>query len=176
VIAKKRPILILDEPQKDGRPATQGALQKFTRCSSCATPAHAPHSPQSRLHRLDASGTRLTRRLVQRKQQSNGVENQGPKWDQPSPVPAPRRRRAAAIRCGVCRILEPKRRPDQAGCPKAREGPKPVPDLSKGFGRLSWFVVSNIDARDDTVHFTNGRCCCGRVRPLAMWTERDIRP
>lgn len=169
VIAKNRPVLILDEPQKMEGPATQNALPKFNplfilRYSATHRTVH------NKVHRLDAVDA-FNQKLV-KKIKVHGVETKGLSGTNPylflhrvettSADPAAFIDIETKTQTGIKRVAR-----------KLKKG-RNLFDLSKGLEVYRGFTVSNIDVRDDTVHFTNGDILHAGEASGDV-TERDIR-
>ena len=169
VIAKNRPILILDEPQKMEGTATQNALPKFNplfilRYSATHKTIH------NRVHRLDAVDAfiqKLVKKIEVRGIQAKGLTGtnaylylEGIQISKSDPVA--RVEMEVKTNSGIKRVLR-----------KVEKG-RNLFDLSKGLDQYRDFVVSAIDARVDEVHFTNGAVLeAGEAR--GDITESDIR-
>jgi type III restriction enzyme len=169
VIAKNRPILILDEPQKMEGPATQKALPKFNplfimRYSATHRTVH------NKVHRLDAVDA-FNQKLV-KKIRVHGIETKGLSGTNPylflHRIETSRASPVATVeiqvktKTGIKRVVR-----------KLGHG-RSLLDLSNGLEVYRGFTVSNIDARDDTVHFTNGDILHAGEASGDV-TERDIR-
>ncbi|NOE24831.1 type III restriction-modification system endonuclease [Ruegeria sp. HKCCD6157] len=169
VIAKNRPVLIIDEPQKMEGPATQKALPKFNplfilRYSATHKTIH------NKVHRLDAVDA-FNQKLV-KKIEVRGIETRGLTGtnaylylegiDISKSAPVARLELEIKTQSGI------KRKPRKIG--KGRD----LYDLSGGLDQYRGFTVSEIDARDDTVHFTNGEVLSAG-QATGDVTERDIR-
>jgi type III restriction enzyme len=169
VIAKNRPILILDEPQKMEGPATQKALPKFNplfilRYSATHRTVH------NKVHRLDAVDA-FKQKLV-KKIRVHGIETKGLSGTNPylflHRIETSRASPVATVeiqvktKTGIKRVVR-----------KLEQG-RSLLDLSNGLEVYRGFTVSNIDARDDTVHFTNGDILHAGEASGDV-TERDIR-
>lgn len=169
VIAKNRPILILDEPQKMEGPATQGALPKFNplfilRYSATHRTVH------NKVHRLDAVDA-FNQKLV-KKIKVHGVETKGLSGTNPYLF---LHRVETSTSDPVAFIdVETKTQTGIKRVARKLEKGRNLFDLSKGLEAYRGFVVSNIDARDDTVHFTNGDVLRAGEASGDV-TERDIR-
>ncbi len=169
MIAKNRPILILDEPQKMEGPATQESLPKFNplfilRYSATHKTVH------NKVHRLDAVDA--FNQKAGQKNPCTGCGNKGTERDEPLSVPASRR-------CDIGRPvafvdLEVKTDSGIKRMTRKLEQGRNLFDLSKGLEAYRGFVVANIDARDDTVHFTNGDVLRAGEASGDV-TEKDIR-
>ncbi|MCY0150203.1 DEAD/DEAH box helicase family protein [Hoeflea sp. G2-23] len=169
VIAKNRPILILDEPQKMEGPATQEALPKFNplfimRYSATHRTIH------NKVHRLDAVDA-FNEKLV-KKIRVRGVETKGLSGTNPYLFLHRIETSRAAPVAWV--DIEVKTQTGIKRVPRKLEQGRNLFDLSKGLEVYKGFIVSNIDARDDTVHFTNGDVLVAGEASGDV-TERDIR-
>jgi type III restriction enzyme len=169
VIAKNRPILILDEPQKMEGPATQEALPKFNplfilRYSATHKTIH------NKVHRLDAVDA-FNEKLV-KKIRVRGVETKGLSGTNPYLFLHRIETSSAAPVAWV--DIEVKTQNGIKRVPRKLEQGRNLFDLSKGLEVYKGFIVSNIDARDDTVHFTNGDVLVAGEASGDV-TERDIR-
>lgn len=169
VIAKNRPILILDEPQKMEGPATQEALPKFNplfilRYSATHKTVH------NKVHRLDAVDA-FNEKLV-KKIRVRGVETKGLSGTNPYLFLHRIETSSAAPVAWV--DIEVKTQNGIKRVPRKLEQGRNLFDLSKGLEVYNGFIVSNIDARDDTVHFTNGDVLVAGEASGDV-TERDIR-
>jgi type III restriction enzyme len=169
VIAKNRPILILDEPQKMEGPATQVALPKFNplfilRYSATHKTVH------NKIHRLDAVDA-FNQKLV-KKIRVRGVETKGLSGTNPYLFLHRVETSQAAPVAWV--DIEMKTQSGIKRVSRKMEQGRNLFDLSKGLEAYRGFVVSNIDARDDTVHFTNGDVLSAGEASGDV-TERDIR-
>lgn len=169
VIAKNRPILILDEPQKMEGDATNTAIPRFNplfilRYSATHKTIH------NKVHRLDAVDA-FNQKLV-KKIRVHGVETKGLSGTNPylflhrietsSASPVATVDIEVKTKTGIKRVAR-----------KLEQG-RNLFDLSKGLEVYRGFTVSNIDARDDTVHFTNGDVLHAGEASGDV-TERDIR-
>ncbi len=169
VIAKNRPILILDEPQKMEGPATQSALPKFNplyilRYSATHCTVH------NKMHRLDAVDA-FNQRLV-KKIKVHGIEMKGLSGTNPYLF---LHRVETTSRDPVAFVdVETKTQTGIKRVARKLEKGRNLFDLSKGLEAYRGFVVSNIDARDDTIHFTNGDVLRAGEASGDV-TERDIR-
>lgn len=169
VIAKNRPVLILDEPQKMEGPATQNALPKFNplfimRYSATHRTVH------NKVHRLDAVDA-FNQKLV-KKIRVHGIETKGLSGTNPylflhrietsNASPVATVDIEVKTKTGIKRVVR-----------KLEQG-RNLFDVSKGLEVYRGFTVSNIDARDDTVHFINGDILHAGEASGDV-TERDIR-
>ena len=151
VIAKNRPILILDEPQKMEGTATQNALPKFNPLFILRYSAthKTIHNKVHRLDAVDAFSQKLVKKIEVRGIQAKGLTGtnaylylEGIQISKSDPVA--RVEMEVKTGSGIKRVLR-----------KVEKG-RNLFDLSKGLDQYRDFVVSNIDARVDEVHFTNG--------------------
>lgn len=169
VIAKNRPILILDEPQKMEGPATQESLPKFNplfilRYSATHKTVH------NKVHRLDAVDA-FNQKLV-KKIRVCGIEVKGLSGTNPY-LFLHRIEVSAGAPVAVVE-LEVKTQSGIRRYVRKLEQGRDLLDLSKGLEMYRGFVVANIDARDDTVTFTNGDVIkAGQVS--CDITETDMR-
>ena len=169
VIAKNRPILILDEPQKMEGTATQNALPKFRPLFILRYSAthKTMHNKVHRLDAVDAFSQKLVKKIEVRGIQAKGLTGtnaylyiesiQISKSD-----PVARIEMEVKTGSGIKRVLR-----------KIEKG-RNLFDLSKGLDQYRNFVVSDIDARVDEVHFTNGAVLKAGEASGDI-TERDIR-
>ncbi|WP_425040875.1 type III restriction-modification system endonuclease [Primorskyibacter sp. S187A] len=169
VIAKNRPILILDEPQKMEGTATQNALPKFNPLFILRYSAthKTIHNKVHRLDAVDAFSQKLVKKIEVRGIQAKGLTGtnaylylEGIQISKSDPVA--RVEMEVKTNSGIKRVLR-----------KVEKG-RNLFDLSKGLDQYRDFVVSDIDARVDEVHFTNGAVLkAGEANGDV--TERDIR-
>lgn len=169
VIAKNRPILILDEPQKMEGPATQKALPEFNPLFILRYSAthKTIHNKIHRLDAVDAFSQKLVKKIEVRGIQAKGLTGtnaylylEGIQISKSAPVA--RIEIEIKTASGIKRILR-----------KVEKG-RDLFDLSKGLDQYKGFVVSDIDARVDEVHFTNG-VVLRAGEASGDVTERDIR-
>ncbi len=151
VIAKNRPILILDEPQKMEGPATQKSLPLFNPLFILRYSAthKTVHNKVHRLDAVDAFNQKLVKKIRVRGVETKGLSGTNPylflhRVDVTSGAPVAFVDLEVKTGSGIKRMTR-----------KLEQG-RNLLDLSKGLEVYRGFVVSNIDARDDTVHFTNG--------------------
>lgn len=169
VIAKNRPILIIDEPQKMEGDATNKAFPLFNplfilRYSATHKTVH------NKLHRLDAVDA-FNQKLV-KKIEVRGIETKGLTGtnaylylegiDISKSAPVARVELEVKTKSGIKRKL------------RRIEKNRDLYDVSGGLDEYRGFTVSEIDARDDTVHFTNGQVLSAG-QATGDVTERDIR-
>ncbi len=151
VIAKNRPIVILDEPQKMEGVATQKSLPKFN--PLLILRYSATHRTQhNKVHRLDAVDA-FSRKLV-KKIEVRGIQTKGltgtnaylylESVEISSKAPVARIELEVKTASGIARKLR-----------RVEKG-RDLYDMSGGLDQYRGFVVSDIDARADEVHFTNG--------------------
>jgi type III restriction enzyme len=169
VIAKNRPILILDEPQKMEGAATQKALPKFEPLFILRYSAthRTIHNKVHRLDAVDAFSQKLVKKIEVRGIQTKGLIGtnaylylEGIQTSKSDPVA--RIELEIKTGSGIKRKLR-----------KVEKG-RNLYDLSNGLDQYQGFVVSEIDARVDEVHFTNGQILqAGHANGDV--TERDIR-
>ena len=169
VIAKNRPILILDEPQKMEGTATQNALPEFNPLFILRYSAthKTIHSKVHRLDAVDAFSQKLVKKIEVRGIQAKGLTGtnaylylEGIQISKSDPVA--RVEIEVKTASGIKRQLR-----------KIEKG-RNLFDLSKGLDQYRDFVVSDIDARVDEVHFTNGAVLRAGEASGDI-TERDIR-
>jgi type III restriction enzyme len=169
VIAKNRPILILDEPQKMEGTATQNALPKFNPLFILRYSAthKTIHNKVHRLDAVDAFSQKLVKKIEVRGIQAKGLTGtnaylylEGIQISKSDPVA--RVEMEVKTNSGIKRVLR-----------KVEKG-RNLFDLSKGLDQYRDFVVSDIDARVDEVHFTNGAVLKAGEASGDI-TERDIR-
>lgn len=169
VIAKNRPILILDEPQKMEGTATQNALPKFNPLFILRYSAthKTVHNKVHRLDAVDAFSQKLVKKIEVRGIQARGLTGtnaylylEGIQISKSDPVA--RIEMEVKSGSGIERVLR-----------KIEKG-RNLFDLSKGLDQYKDYVVSDIDARVDEVHFTNGAVLQAGEASGDI-TERDIR-
>lgn len=152
VIAKNRPILILDEPQKLEGTATVTKLKDFNPLMILRYSAthKTEHNKVYRLDALDAFNQKLVKKIAVRGISVKGLAGTNAylflKDIEVSPSKAPEARLELEIRLksGIKRETR-----------KVNKGTN-LFDLSAGLDQYEGFVVSEIDARDNVVSFTNG--------------------
>ncbi|QBL93228.1 hypothetical protein KSAC_09870 [Komagataeibacter saccharivorans] len=171
VIASNRPILILDEPQKMEGAATMEALPKFKPLMILRYSAthRTEHNRVHRLDALDAYNQKLVKKIAVRGIQTRGLAGTNPYLylegiDISKKAPIARIEIEVKLKSG-----EIKR---QLRRLEFRD------DLFTESGELDQyrdgFVISQIDARNDTVEFTNGQVLHGGEATGDV-SERDIR-
>ena len=171
VIASNRPILILDEPQKMEGAATMEALPKFK--SLMILRYSATHKTQhNRVHRLDALDAynqKLVKKIAVRGIQTRGLAGtnaylylEGIEISKKAPVA----RLEIEVKLASGEIKRQLKRLEFRD------------DLSAESGELDQyrdgFTISQIDARNDTVEFTNG-LVLRAGEATGDVSERDIR-
>lgn len=170
VIAKNRPILILDEPQKMEGTATQNALPKFNPLFILRYSAthKTIHNKVHRLDAVDAFSQKLVKKIEVRGIQAKGLTGtnaylylEGIQISKSDPVA--RVEMEVKMASGQIKRL-----------PRKVEKGRNLFDLSNGLDQYRDFVVSDIDARVDEVHFTNGAVLKAGEASGDI-TERDIR-
>ncbi len=152
VIAKNRPILILDEPQKMEGAATVAKLKDFNPLMILRYSAthKTEHNKVYRLDALDAFNQKLVKKIAVRGISVKGLAGTNAylllKGIEVSPSKAPEARLELEIRqkSGIKREIR-----------KVGKGTN-LFDLSDGLDQYDGFVVSEIDARDNVISFTNG--------------------
>ena len=169
VIAANRPILILDEPQKMEGRATRNALPKFNPLFILRYSAthRTIHNKVHRLDALDAFNQKLVKKIEVRGIQARGLTGtngwlylEGIQISKSDPVA----RIEMEVKTGSG--IKRQRR-------KIKKG-RDLFDLSRGLDQYRGFVVSDIDARVDEVHFINGTVLKAGEASGDI-TERDIR-
>jgi len=152
VIAKNRPILILDEPQKMEGKATVEKLADFNPLMILRYSAthKTEHNKVYRLDALDAYNQKLVKKIAVRGISVKGLAGTNAylylKSIDISPSKAPEARIELEIKqsSGIKRDTR-----------KVNKGTN-LQDLSGGLDQYDGFVVAEIDARDNVVTFTNG--------------------
>jgi type III restriction enzyme len=169
VIAKNRPILILDEPQNMEGPAFLTALPQFNPLFILRYSAthKTIHNKVHRLDAVDAFSQKLVKKIEVRGIQAKGLTGtnaylylEGIQISKSDPVA--RIEMEVKTASGIKRVLR-----------KIEKG-RNLFDLSKGLDQYRDFVVSDIDARVDEVQFTNG-VILKAGEASGDITERDIR-
>lgn len=171
VIASNRPILILDEPQKMEGAATMEALPKFKPLMILRYSAthRTPHNRIHRLDALDAYNQKLVKKIAVRGIQTRGLAGtnaylylEGIEISKKAPV----------ARLGIEVKLASGEIKRQVKRLEFRD------DLFAESGELDQyrdgFTISQIDARNDTVEFTNG-VALRAGEATGDVSERDIR-
>lgn len=151
VIAKNRPIIILDEPQKMEGPATQKALPKFNPLMILRYSAthKTQHNKVHRLDAVDAFSQKLVKKIEVRGIQAKGLTGTNAylyleNIEISSKAPVARVELEIKTASGIVRKL------------RRLEKGRDLHDMSGGLDQYRGFVVADIDARVDEVHFTNG--------------------
>ncbi|MDA9989493.1 DEAD/DEAH box helicase family protein [Paracoccaceae bacterium] len=151
VIAKNRPIIILDEPQKMEGPATQKALPKFNPLMILRYSAthKTQHNKVHRLDAVDAFSQKLVKKIEVRGIQAKGLTGTNAylyleNIEISSRAPVARVELEIKTTSGIVRKL------------RRLEKGRDLHDMSGGLDQYRGFVVADIDARVDEVHFTNG--------------------
>ncbi len=169
VISKNRPILILDEPQKMEGDATNTAIPRFNPLFILRYSAthRTVHNKVHRLDAVDAFNRKLVKKIKVRGVETKGLSGTNPylflhRIETSSAAPVAWVDIEVKMQSGIKRVAR-----------KLEQG-RNLFDLSKGLEAYKDFVVSNIDARDDTVHFTNGDVLHAGEASGDV-TERDIR-
>jgi type III restriction enzyme len=151
VIAKNRPIVILDEPQKMEGAATQKALPKFNPLMILRYSAthKTQHNKVHRLDAVDAFSQKLVKKIEVRGIQTKGLTGTNAylyleSVEISSKAPVARVELEVKTASGIVRKLR-----------RVEKG-RDLYDMSGGLDQYRGFVVSDIDARVDEVHFTNG--------------------
>jgi type III restriction enzyme len=152
VIAKNRPILILDEPQKMEGKATVEKLADFKPLMILRFSAthKTEHNKVYRLDALDAYNQKLVKKIAVRGISVKGLAGTNSylflKGIDISPSKPPEARLELEIKLKTSIKREVR---------KVGKGTN-LQDLSGGLDQYSGFVVSEIDARDNVITFTNG--------------------
>jgi type III restriction enzyme len=171
VIASNRPILILDEPQKMEGAATMKALPKFKPLMILRYSAthKTQHNRVHRLDALDAYNQKLVKKIAVRGIQTHGLAGtnaylyfEGIEVSKKAPVA----RLEIDVKLASGEIKRQLKRLELRD------------DLFAGSGALDQyregFTISQIDARNDTVEFTNG-LVLRAGEATGDVSERDIR-
>ena len=171
VIAKNRPILILDEPQKMEGPAATEALPRFNPLFVLRYSAthRTQHNRVHRLDALDAYNQKLVKKIAVRGIQTRGLTGtnaylylEGIEISTKAPVA----RIELEVRLQSGEIKRQLRR---------IEAGRNLFAVSGGLDQYrNGFVVSDIDARTDTIEFTNGEVIKAGEATRDL-TETDIR-
>ncbi|MEO1610340.1 MAG: DEAD/DEAH box helicase family protein [Pseudomonadota bacterium] len=170
VISKNRPILILDEPQKMEGKATLDALPKFKPLMILRYSAthRTSHCKIHRLDALDAYNEKLVKKIAVRGIQTKGLAGtnaylylEGIDISKKAPVARIEievRQKNGELRRKLLRLDHRDNLYDRSG----------------GLDQYKDFVISQIDARSDTVEFSNGHVLeAGQASGDV--NERDIR-
>jgi type III restriction enzyme len=152
VIKSNRPILILDEPQKMGGDATMKSLKEFNALMMLRYSAthKTEYNKIHRLDALDAYNQKLVKKIAVRGIAVKGLAGTNAylylEGTEISPTKPPVARVEFEIKQanGIKRVVRKLNRGDN------------LFDLSGSLNQYQGFVVSDIDARNDTVSFTNG--------------------
>jgi len=152
VIKSNRPILILDEPQKMGGDATMKSLKEFNALMMLRYSAthKTEYNKIHRLDALDAYNQKLVKKIAVRGIAVKGLAGTNAylylEGTEISPTKPPVARVEFEIKQanGIKRVMRKLHRGDN------------LFDLSGSLNQYQGFVVSDIDARSDTVSFTNG--------------------
>lgn len=170
VISANRPILILDEPQKMEGKATMGALPKFNPLMILHYSAthKTNHNRVHRLDALDAYNEKLVKKIAVRGIQTRGLAGTSAylyleEIEISKKAPVARIDMEVKLKSGqIKRQL------------KRLTAGRNLYDESGGLDQYKGFVISQIDANQDTVEFTTGDVLtAGEV--TGDVSERDIR-
>ena len=171
VIASNRPILILDEPQKMEGAATMEALPKFKPLMILRYSAthKTQHNRVHRLDALDAYNQKLVKKIAVRGVQTRGLAGtnaylylEGIEISKKAPVA----RIEIEVKLASGEIKRQLKR---------LEFGRNLFDVSEGLDQYrDGFTISQIDARNDTVEFTNG-VVLRAGEATGDVSERDIR-
>ena len=170
VIAKNRPILILDEPQKMEGDATVSKLAKFNPLMILRYSAthKKEHNKVYRLDALDAYNQKLVKKIAVRGISVKGLAGTNAylflNGIDISPAKAPEARIELEIKqkSGIKREVR-----------KVTKGTN-LQDTSGGLDQYDGFVISDIDARDNVVTFTNG-CVIQQGKAAGDVNESSLR-
>jgi len=152
VIKSNRPILILDEPQKMEGAKTLDSLNAFNPLMVLRYSAthKTTHNKIHRLDALDAFNQKLVKKIAVRGISIKGLSGTNAYLYMESIEISPSRSPTARIELelrqsnGIKRVMRKLSKNDN------------LFDLSDGLDQYKGFVIADIDARTDTVHFTNG--------------------
>jgi type III restriction enzyme len=152
VIRRNNPILILDEPQRMEGPATVKGLKEFDPLTILRYSAthRTEHNKVYRLDALDAYNQKLVKKIAVRGITVKGLAGTNPylylESIKISTTTPPEARAELEIQqvSGIKRVLRMLRRNDN------------LHDLSDGLEQYRGFVVSDINALDNSISFTNG--------------------
>ena len=152
VIRRNNPILILDEPQRMEGPATVKGLKEFDPLMILRYSAthRTEHNKVYRLDAVDAYNQKLVKKIAVRGITVKGLAGTNPYLYldsiKISTTTPPEARAELEIQqvSGIKRILRMLRKNDN------------LHDLSDGLEQYRGFVVSDINALDNTISFTNG--------------------
>lgn len=152
VIKANRPILILDEPQKMEGKKTLDSLKEFSPLMILRYSAthKTSHNKVHRLDALDAYNQKLVKKIAVRGISVKGLSGTNSYLFLESVIISPSKPPEARLEIevkqgnGIKRVIKWVGRNDN------------LFDLSGGLDQYKGFVVADIDARTDTVSFTNG--------------------
>ncbi len=152
VIKANRPILILDEPQKMEGKSTLESLAEFDPLFILRYSAthKTNHNKVHRLDALDAYNQKLVKKIAVRGIATRGLSGTNSYLYlesvliSPSKPPEARLEMEIKQQSGIKRVIKRVGKNDN------------LYDLSGGLDQYKGFVVADIDARSDTVSFTNG--------------------
>lgn len=151
VIARNQPILILDEPQKMEGGKTLDSLKNFNPLMILRYSAthKTTHNKIHRLDALDAYNQKLVKKIAVRGITMKGLSGANPylfveSIEVSSQSPVARTEIEIKQSSGIKRVLRKLGRNDN------------LFELSGGLDQYKGFVIADIDARSDTVSFTNG--------------------
>jgi type III restriction enzyme len=170
VIAANRPILILDEPQKMEGKATLEALPKFKPLMTLRYSAthKTVHNKIHRLDALDAYNQKLVKKIAVRGIQVKGLTGtnaylylEAIEVSKSDPVA----RIEMEVKLKTGEIKRQRKRLDKNTDLHAE---------SNGLDQYKGFVISQIDARSDTVEFTNG-VTLQASQAIGNVNEKDMR-
>ena len=152
VIARNRPIVILDEPQKMEGAKTLDALKFFAPLLMLRYSAthKQEHDKVYRLDALDAYNQKLVKKIAVRGIYVKGIAGTNPYLYLESIDISPSKPPEARVELEIAQKPNIKRTVRKLG--KNAN----LFDLSGELAQYKGFVVSDIDARDNTVSFTNG--------------------
>ena len=152
VISANNPILILDEPQKMEGKGTLESLKKFNPLFVLRYSAthKTQHNKVYRLDSLDAYNQKLVKKISVRGITQKGLTGSNAYLYLESIEVSTKRPPIARME------LEIKQKSGITRVSRKIEKGKNLYDLSKNLEQYKGFVVSDIDARTDTIEFTNG--------------------
>jgi len=152
VIAKNRPILILDEPQKMEGPATVAKLKDFNPLMILRYSAthKTEHNKVYRLDALDAFNQKLVKKIAVRGISVSGLAGTNAYLYLNGIEVSKTRPPEGSLELEIKQKATIKREPR-----KVTKGTN-LYELSGGLDQYAGFVVSEIDARDNVMTFTNG--------------------
>ncbi|MBI9078029.1 MAG: DEAD/DEAH box helicase family protein [Desulfatibacillum sp.] len=152
VISANHPILILDEPQKMAGPSTMNALPRFNPLMILRYSAthKETHNKVHRLDALDAYNQKLVKKIAVRGVAVKGLAGSTAylyleSIEVSKKAPVARIEMEVRQKSGIKRIT------------KRLEKGRNLFVESNGLDQYQGFVISQIDARNDTVEFTNGQ-------------------